>query len=148
MYFKITNIGSIKHISLGLVEVCADFFLEPGDEGYEKYVQEFTVQTSIEEFKLLSFCNHAIQFESDLLEEDVLSKFDDALIKTHQNYLKDDLLCKKNGIKVNKNINFEKRIKEYKDNPDQKKIIKAENSSKKLINTDWSKYSGKYKVKI
>ena len=54
------------------------------------------------------FCNHAIQFEHDATEEEILWCFEWALAQTHINYLHDDLHCEKGtGAKVvNQDIGY------------------------------------------
>lgn len=52
------------------------------------------------------FCNHAIQFEHDVTEEEILWCFEWALALTHQNYLVDDLHCKTLGKVVNQDIGY------------------------------------------
>jgi len=64
---------------------------EPVDkEDYEKWFESLPrVQ------QLNPFCNHSIQFEHDVTEEEILWCFEFALGITHRNYLADDLHCQK-----------------------------------------------------
>lgn len=47
MYYKIVRIGDEKYEKMGMVEVTAAFYLEPGDEGYDKYISEHLVEVPI-----------------------------------------------------------------------------------------------------
>jgi len=58
--------------------------------------------------QLNQFCNHSIQFEHDVTEEEILWCFEWALALTHKNYLVDDLHCEKGTAAkvVNQNIHY------------------------------------------
>jgi len=137
MFYKITKIGDEKYTKMGMVEVMASFYLEKGDEGYEKYVAEHLVNipiipkedyqgkmttegmkvpVDIEDYKkwldslpttqqLNPFCNHSMQFEADVTEEEILWCFEFGLGITARNYIADDLHCKtESGQVVNQGI--------------------------------------------
>lgn len=164
MYYKITNHGDEKYTKLGMINVDAAFYLEEGDEGYDKYIEEHYVTVpvfpeegyqgemttegmpfpvDIEDYKkwraglptvqqLNPFCNHSIQFEADVTEEEIYSAFDRALQITHQNYLIDDLHCKNRGTVVNKNIRYAERVSLYK-KPTPKLKEKIANAERKVV---------------
>lgn len=171
MLFKIAQIGDPKYKGIGMVEVTGSFYLEEGDDGWEKYKSEQYVEiiagkdmvwtlaanplnpddlilsdlfdyesmkliqgkdytingrgiTTINKYKegqlrahyypdklpkdgkiiwkLNPFCNHSIQFEPNVTEQEVAYCMQLALEMTAQNYLKDDLFCKVDGVTVNK----------------------------------------------
>ena len=100
MYYKITKIGDEKYSSMGMVEIMVAFYLEEGDDGYDKYIAEHLVtipvipekgyEGKVDEMgspvdqddynnwikflptiqQLNPFCNHSIQFEADQLPTD------------------------------------------------------------------------------
>jgi hypothetical protein len=139
MYFKINTPQKDKYTDMGMVAISAAFYLEAKDEGYDKYIAEHYVQVPVipkggyqgkvgetgipvdlDDYKnwikslptawqLNPFCNHSIQFEANVTEEEILWCFEWALAITHQNYLKDDLHCKKDGQVVNQDINYRSR---------------------------------------
>lgn len=143
MYFKITNVGGQKYTDMGMINVDASFYLEPGDDGYDKYIAEHFVTVPIRppegytgkvdkitgepidkdyktwiatlptEKRLNPFCNHSMQFEPSVTEEEILYCFELALSMTHANYLKDDLSCKIGGVTVNQNIHYDSRKAYY-----------------------------------
>jgi len=145
MYFKILPITKDKYTAMGMVNISASFYLEKGDEGWDKYQKEHHVIVPIipeggyqgkvdkegspvdqkdydtwlaslpTEERDNPFCNHAIQFEHDVTEEEILYCFEFALAQTHLNYLEDDLHCK-NGIAkvVNQDIGYLARRNTYK----------------------------------
>lgn len=47
MYFKIINIGEDKYTAMGMINIDAQLFLEPGDDGYEKYIAEHYVTVPV-----------------------------------------------------------------------------------------------------
>ncbi len=124
-YFKINPIQKDKYTDMGMINVSADLYLEKGDEGYEKYIAEHLVAVPVipeggytgekdtennpiiqEDYdnwikslptiqQLNPFCNHSIQFEHDVTEEEILWCFEWALGITHWNYLMNDLHCQK-----------------------------------------------------
>jgi len=140
MYFKINRPITDKFPNMGMINIFGDFFLEEGDEGFEKYKSEHYINIPIlpdcgyprqaelqsqyeppieevllyeqwlselpKEYKYNSFCTHAIQFEPDVTEEEILWCFEWALALTHQNYLIDDLCCVNTGKLVNQNIGY------------------------------------------
>jgi len=136
MFFKITQIGDENYIKMGMINVDAALYLEKGDEGYEKYIAEHLVnvpvipeggyQGDVDEMsmpidpenydawikslptvqQLNPFCTHSIQFEHDVTEEEILWCFEWALAMTRENYLLDDLHCKKGGRVVNQDIKY------------------------------------------
>jgi len=144
MYYKMIKHIDEKYPSMGMVEVRASFFLEVGDEGYDKYMAEHFVTVpvfpvggypgkvdkegtplKIEDYntwlnslptvqRLNPFCNHAIQFEGNVTSEEILTAFDKAVEITKQNYIVDDLHCKTVGQKVNADIGYTKRKAFYK----------------------------------
>lgn len=125
MYFKIKPIFADKYQSMGMLNITAEFYLEPGDEGYDVYHAEHHVPAPVmpvggypgdknengqpidhEEYaswvktlptveQINPFCNHSIQFESGASAEEILWCFEWALALTHINYLKQDLCCRK-----------------------------------------------------
>jgi hypothetical protein len=124
MYFKINAPQKDKYIDMGMVNISASFYLEKGDEGWDKYQAEHHVTVSIitehyqgkvdeegspvdqEDYnKWIAslptqerdnpFCNHSMQFEANATEEEILWCFEFALAQTHLNYLEDDLHCEK-----------------------------------------------------
>lgn len=150
MYFKILKVGDwpdefgkLKYQDMGLVNVCAAFYLEKGDDGYEQYVQQHNVKHPIipeggypgvidetgapvdqldydnwlnslpYEWHLNPFCNHSIQFEADATEEEILWCFEWALAMTHENFLKNDLFCKSIGKVVNLPFGYHARRAYY-----------------------------------
>lgn len=104
MYFKIHTPSENKYTDMGMVEITASFYLEKGDEGYDKYVAEHYVDGNFN-----PFCNHSIQFEADVTDEEILWCFEFAMDQTHKNYLADDLICKSSGKTVNIPINYASR---------------------------------------
>jgi hypothetical protein len=138
MYFKITKVGDEKYTKMGMVEVMAAFYLEEGDEGYDKYIAEHLVTVPVipaegyqgkvdetgnpidqEDYakwisslptiqQLNPFCNHSIQFEANVTEEEILWCFEFALDQTKKNYLEDDLHCEKGTTAkaVNQDIGY------------------------------------------
>lgn len=168
MYYKITSYCDPNYTKLGMVNVDASFYLDEKDEGYDKYLSEHYVQVTdfngaiyegkkndvgfpadMEDYKkwvdsfpkkyqLNPFCNHSIQFEHDVTEQEIKDAFDRAIGITHQNYLIDDLHCKNGGQVVNEDIHYRERMELYK-NPTpelQEKIISAEEKSEELKNID------------
>lgn len=145
MYFKINTPRKDKYTDMGMVKISALFFLEEGDEGWGKYQKEHHVivpivpeegyQGKINEIGIPTdqkdydnwvaslpteerdnpFCNHAIQFEYNVTEEEILWCFEWALAQTHLNYLEDDLHCEKwTAAKVvNQDINYLNRRDSY-----------------------------------
>lgn len=109
MYFKIHTPSENKYTDMGMVEITASFYLEKGDEGYDKYVAEHYVDGNLN-----PFCNHSIQFEADVTDEEILWCFEFAMDQTHKNYLADDLPCKSVGKIVNQPINYLSRKAFYK----------------------------------
>ena len=135
-YFKINAPIKDKYTNMGMVNISASFYLEEGDEGWEKYQKEHHAIVSVipkegyqgkvdemgmpvdrEDFNKWvaslpteerdnPFCNHAIQFEANTTEEEILWCFEWALALTHQNYLVDDLHCKTAGKVVNQDIGY------------------------------------------
>ncbi len=125
MFFKINKPQRDKYTDMGMVNIDASFYLEDGDEGYDKYMAEHHVQVPVipeggypgevnemgmpvdqKDYKdwikslptiwrLNPFCNHSIQFGATVTREEILWCFEFALAQTHLNYLKDDLRCKK-----------------------------------------------------
>ena len=138
MYFKINTPQKDKYTDMGMVNISASFYLEEGDEGWDKYQAEHHVTVPIipeggykgklgedgrpddqEDYDIWikslptetrdnPFCNHAIQFEHDATEEEILWCFEWALAQTHLNYLYDDLHCEKGtpAKKVNQDIGY------------------------------------------
>lgn len=124
-YFKILPILRDKYVDMGMINVSAELYLEQGDEGYDKYIAEHFVTVPVipaegyqgkvdetgqpidqEDYdkwisslptiqQLNPFCNHSIQFEANVTEEEILWCFEWALGITHRNYLMDDLHCEK-----------------------------------------------------
>lgn len=143
MYFKITKIGEQKYTDMGMINVCASFYLEPGDDGYDKYILEHFVTIPVipkggfpgkidektgeydpveyqewlatlpTEQRLNPFCNHFMQFEPTVTEEEILYCFEWALPMTQANYIKDDLKCNVDGVTVNQPINYDSRKAYY-----------------------------------
>lgn len=141
MFFKIINIGDpkYKYSDMGMINVDAAFYLEAGDEGFDKYQAEHYAQVPVipaggypgklddegvpadkkafgvwlaalpKVWQFNPFCNHSIQFEPSVTKEEILYCFDLALVMTHENYLKNDLECKVDGRVVNQSINYESR---------------------------------------
>lgn len=125
MYYKINAPIKDEYPDMGMVNISAKFYLEKGDEGWEKYQAEHHVTVPIfppegyqgkvdekgnpvdrkdydtwlaslpTETRDNPFCNHSIQFEPDATEEEILWCFEWALALTHINYLADDLHCEK-----------------------------------------------------
>ncbi|MFA5153468.1 MAG: hypothetical protein WC554_12970 [Clostridia bacterium] len=60
-------------------------------------------------WELNSFCNHAIQFEPDVSEEEILWCFEWALALAHQNYILNDLDCKWEGRLINQPYGYASR---------------------------------------
>lgn len=192
MYFKINKPEKDKYTDMGMVNISADFYLEKGDNGWKKYQEEHHViapifpeegyqgqvdengrPTNKEDYNNWlsslpteerdnSFCNHSIQFEENVTEEEILWCFEFALEQTYLNYLANDLHCKTLGKVVNQNINYLSRKSFYEDikripisqqNDDIKskllKCINAEDKAKVLKDVDFSeiKTIGKYRVK-
>lgn len=192
MYFKITKVGEQKYTDMGMINVDASFYLEPGDDGYDKYVVEHFVTVPVmpkegfqgkidtktgepdpkeykdwiatlpKEQRLNPFCNHSMQFEPSVTEEEILYCFEWALPMTHENYMKDDLRCKTTGITVNQTINYDSRKAYYtgikiipdsykteKMKIDAKLVMDAEKKIGILKDVDFTKISTtvKYKVK-
>jgi uncharacterized protein (DUF488 family) len=182
MYFKITPIQKDKYVDMGMINVSADLYLEKGDEGYHKYITEHDVTIpiipeggyqgevdedgapidqkdydkwikSLETVKQLNpFCNHSIQFEPDVTEEEILWCFEFTLAQTHLNYLEDDLHCQKGIAKVvNKPFGYSERRADYKtlDATKIAKIVSAESKVTALKDVDFTQVEtvGKYKVK-
>lgn len=135
MYFKIVPIEDTKYTNMGMIEVMAEFYLEPNDIGYDDYIAEhlhnlpiepypnFVVEGNIYYIKdkddyddwfskvkkkevLTPFCIHSIQFEYDVTEDEILYCFEWALAMSHQNYLKKDLICQKGGQLVNQPFDY------------------------------------------
>jgi len=143
MYFKVNKVFQDKYQKMGMVNISASFYLEPEDEGYDKYVAEHYVDNKVipkggylgkvnendepldlndyqdwydslpSEKVLNPFCTHFIQFEPNVTEEEILWCFEWALAITHKNYLKDDLKCKKGGQTVNQDIKYKSRKAYY-----------------------------------
>lgn len=142
MFFTITNIGGLKYKEIGMVEVSANFYLEPQDEGYDAYIKEHYVTVPIFEKpyegkvdelgipadqkdydnwynslptvqQLNPFCNHSIQFESNVTPEEIDYCMKLALEMTAQNYLKGDLQCLADGVVVNQDIHYVSRCAYY-----------------------------------
>ncbi|KFO68567.1 hypothetical protein ER57_03240 [Smithella sp. SCADC] len=199
MYFKINAPQQDKYTGMGMINVSADLYLEKGDEGYEKYIAEHLVMVpvipeggytgKVDEqgapadqndydnwFKSLPtvqqlnpFCNHSIQFEHDVTEEEILWCFEWALGITHWNYLMDDLHCQKkdeNGNPysqvVNQPFHYSARKEYFKIisqlplgnrsdymNAELAKVTKAEKRLVKVKKVDFTKVktTEKYKVK-
>lgn len=101
MYFKIGEPEKDKYCGLGMININAAFYLEKGDDGYDKYIAEHLVDG-----ELNPFCNHSIQFEANVTEEEILWCFEFAMAMTHSNYLIDDLRCATTGKTVNQPINY------------------------------------------
>jgi hypothetical protein len=193
---------------MGMINIGAQLFLEEGDEGYDKYVAEHYVTTKdiseegypgeVDEMgmpldeddynnwfdslpnvqRLNPFCIHFIQFEPNVTYEEILWCFEWALGVTHQNYLKDDLRCKKGrndeegrslseidyklgGQIVNQSINYKARKSYYKalsflpngskttkEKEDFTKVNAAKLQVKNLKNVDLSKVSTIAKYKV
>lgn len=152
MYFKITKVGEQKYTDMGMINVCAAFYLEPGDAGYDKYVAEHFVTVPIipkegytgkpdvtayqtweatlpTEQRFNPFCNHFMQFEPTVTEEEILYCFEWALPMTQANYIKDDLKCEVSGTIVNQTINYDSRKAYY----TGIKIIPDANKTPKMI---------------
>lgn len=181
MYYKITSYGDPNYTKLGMINVDAALYLEEGDEGYNKYIEEhyvtipvfpkegykgkmttegMPVPVDMEDYKkwleslptikqLNPFCNHSIQFEADVTEEEILAAFDRALHITHQNYLIDDLHCKNGGTIVNEDIKYRERVQLY-ENPTsdlQAKVASAESKIESLKTVDFKQITGDFKVK-
>lgn len=159
MYYKIISYGDPNYTKLGMINVDAQFYLEKGDKGYDKYIAEHYVEVMVfpekgyegktneigapvdmEDYKkwleslpkvwqLNPFCNHSIQFETNVTETEIFAAFDRALKITHQNYLIDDLHCQNGGQIVNANIHYRERLSLYaKPTTElQAKILSAEN---------------------
>ena len=199
MYFKLNAQQQDKYTDMGMINVSADLYLEKGDEGYEKYMAEHYVTVPVipvEGYKgkvdkegfpvdqkdydvwikslptvqqLNPFCNHSIQFEHDVTEEEILWCFEWALGITHWNYLMDDLHCQKkdeNGNPysqvVNQPFGYLARKEYFKVisqlplgnrsdymNSELAKITKAKSRLTKMQKVDFTKVKtiGKYKVK-
>lgn len=159
MYFKITKVGEQKYTDMGMINVCAAFYLEPGDAGYDKYVAEHFVtipiipkdgytgkidketgKPDVTEYnnwlatlpttqRFNPFCNHFMQFEPTVTEEEILYCFEWALPMTQANYIKDDLKCNVDGVTVNQPINYDSRKAYY----EGIKIIPDINKTPKMI---------------
>jgi hypothetical protein len=144
MYFKINTPQKDKYTDMGMVNISASFYLEKGDEGYDKYMAEHYVQVPVipeggyqgkineigepadlkdyqawyanleRVWQLNPFCNHSIQFEAEATEEEILWCFEYALAITARNYLIDDLHCKNGGQVVNQGIGYLARRNIYK----------------------------------
>jgi hypothetical protein len=70
-------------------------------EDYDNWIKSLpTIQ------QLNPFCNHSIQFEANVTEEEILWCFEFGLGITHRNYLADDLHCKVSGQVVNQDIGY------------------------------------------
>ena len=161
MHFKLLPVKEDKYTSMGMINVYAQLFLDPGDEGYDKYIAEHLVTVDgVEQFN--PFCTHSIQFEHDATEEEILWCFEWALGITHQNYLKDDLHCKKDGQVVNQPFHYIARKAFYEgvsmipedDRSDymkteMAKTDKAKGRVSKIKNVDFGnvKTIGKYRVR-
>ncbi len=158
MYFKLNTPQKDKYTDMGMINISAQFYLEEGDEGWEKYQAEHHVIVPIfpeegyprqkelqteQEAQMISgdketqgderiaydkwvaglpteerdnpFCNHAIQFEHDATEEEILWCFEWAMALTHHNYLQDDLHCEKGTTAkvVNQDIGYLDRRLRY-----------------------------------
>lgn len=165
MYFEIQPIQKDKYTAMGMINVDARFYLEKGDEGYDKYIAENKVIVDDVE-RLNPFCTHSIQFEHDVTEEEILWCFEFALGITHRNYLVDDLHCKNGGQIVNQPFGYSGRRVIYrgaKDAPtdetylkfhplkaiQKEKISRAETKINQLKDVDFTKVKtiGKYRVR-
>ena len=139
----------------GTISINAAFYLEEGDEGYDKYIIEHQGNP---------FCNHSIQFEADVTDEEILYCFELALEQTHLNYLVDDLHCVKETTAktVNQDIGYLGRRAFYagiKQIPKKdrtaimksaiKKIADSEERIKQIKKVDFAKVKtiGTYRVK-
>lgn len=186
MFFKLDPIKKDKYTDMGMVNISASFFIEEGDEGWDKYQAEHHVVVPIlpesgypgkrdesgvildredyiawikslpTEEKDNPFCNHSIQFEADVTDEEILWCFEFALAQTHLNYLADDLHCKKGkGKVVNQDINYIKRRQDYILNKETltpfglSKVANAETKVTSLKKVDFSTVEtiANYKVK-
>ncbi len=164
MYFKLNNPQKDKYTDMGMLNVSASFYLEKGDEGWEKYQAEHHVIAPIipedgykgelnkngipvdrkdyddwikslpTEERDNPFCTHAMQFEPDATEEEILWCFEWALALTHHNYMCDDLHCKKQTSAkiVNQDIGYIKRRSDYRI-PDKIKLAKIANAESKVM---------------
>lgn len=47
MYFKINPIQKDKYVNMGMINISASFFLEPGDADYDKYIAEHFVTVPV-----------------------------------------------------------------------------------------------------
>lgn len=103
------------------------------------------------EEQLTPFCNHSIQFEHDVTEEEILWCFEFALAITHRNYLIDDLHCKRGGQVVNQLFGYSKRRMEYQTLDANKisKVTAAENKFNSIKDIDFTNITtiGKYSVR-
>jgi hypothetical protein len=183
-HFKINAPQKDKYTDMGMVNISASFYLEKGDEGWEKYQVEhhklvpvfpkegYERQTELNaerekqmfagdmekreeqltydkwvaslptEERDNPFCNHAIQFEHDTTEEEILWCFEWALAQTHINYLHDDLHCEKGtpAKRVNQDIGYLRRRDDYK-TPDTvmlAKCVSVETKGLALKDTDFT----------
>jgi hypothetical protein len=143
-----------------------DFILE----SYEEYVNYTKERDAYDNWikslpkmqQLNPFCNHSIQFEHDVTEEEILWCFEFALGITHRNYLIDDLHCKKGGQIVNQDIKYSARRAFYqginlipennRSDYMKQEMAKIEKVKTRMINLQKTEFHnietiGKYKVK-
>jgi len=183
-YYKINAPQKDEYTDIGMVNVLAAFYLEKGDDGYDKYMVEHYVQVpvipkgekypgkvneigiplDIEDYKkwvdsfpkawqLNPFCNHFIQFEADVIKEEILYCFEFALAQTRLNYLEDDLHCEKgtSAKRINQDIGYLQRLADYRQPTTEMKlkISAAEAKTAELKNVDFTKVKtiAKYSVK-
>jgi len=228
MYYKIIPPQKDEYTDIGMVNVLAAFYLEKGDEGYDKYMAEHHVTVPVfppegyprqkeldeqgeewdayrEQQRLIStfptevriedgeeiiypilpegfvelvnpilkeyvlynkwvselpteerdnpFCNHFIQFEADVIKEEILYCFEFALAQTRLNYLEDDLHCEKgtSAKRINQDIGYLQRLADYRQPTTEMKlkISAAEAKTAELKNVDFTKVKtiAKYSVK-
>ena len=181
MYFILNPLQKDKYTNMGMINVSADFYLEEDDEGYEKYISEHLVslpiipeggypgkvneegnpvdQSDYDKWiqslptvqQLNSFCNHSIQFEYDVTEEEILWCFEFALGITARNYLIDDLHCKSGGQVVNQPFGYSERRVAYQiiDSEKESKIANAESKVTVLSSLEFKtiKTIDKYSVR-
>ena len=86
MYFKISF--DDQYANLGLINAVASYYLEEGDEGFEKYIKEFPNRTP--------FRHHEHQFNPDATMEEIQEYFAGVSDEMVDAYLDDDIFRLKN----------------------------------------------------
>jgi len=105
MYFKITDIDSEKYPEIGMVGVTASYYLEEGDEGYDKYVAEYPNRTP--------FRHHEKLFDADVTDTEILDYFQSVSDSLRKVYLSDDIHTLKNDSPIETDTTYLSRRQLY-----------------------------------